>query len=82
LHQCSRKHLELRPRNQFFTGTLYNHEKYIAPQVKVPADGKYPLATSKIPLGVIVEGDMLGKIVSLKFVDHDIMNEQKFPKME
>jgi hypothetical protein len=36
------------------------------------------LATLEIPLGVIVEGNMLGNIVSLKFVDHDITDEQKF----
>jgi hypothetical protein len=32
----------------------------------------------EIPLGVIVEGDMLGEILSLKFVDHDLSDEKKF----
>jgi hypothetical protein len=57
-------------------------QKYIAPQVKVPTDGKYPLVTPEIPVGVIVEGDMLGNIVALKFAVHDITYEQKFPKLE
>jgi hypothetical protein len=54
-------------------------QKDTRPQVKVPKNGKYPLATPKIPPSVIVEGDMLGNIVALKFVDHDITDEQKFP---
>jgi hypothetical protein len=47
-------------------------------QIKVLADGKYPLETSLVPPGVIIEGDMLDKVVSLKFMDHDITDEQKF----
>jgi hypothetical protein len=45
------------------------HRDYIpprkdnTPQVKVPADGKYPLVTPPIPPSVSVEGDMLGKVV-------------------
>jgi hypothetical protein len=35
----------------------------------------------EIPPGVIVEGDMLGKVASLKFVDHAITDVQKFPEM-
>jgi hypothetical protein len=60
------------------------HRDYIPPrkdnahQVKEPTDGKYPLATPTVPPSVSVEGDMLGKVVSLKFVDHDITDEQKF----
>jgi hypothetical protein len=63
------------------------HRDYIpprkdnVPQVKVPTDGKYPLETSPVPPGVSIEGDMLGKVVSLKFVDHDITDEQKFPEL-
>jgi hypothetical protein len=34
-----------------------------------------------IPPGVSVEGDMLGKISTLKFSDHDIMDEKKFPEL-
>jgi hypothetical protein len=34
-----------------------------------------------IPEGVIVEGDMLGLIPALKYVDHDITDENKFPEL-
>jgi len=34
-----------------------------------------------IPEGVIVEGDMLGLIPTLKYVDHDITDEKKFPDL-
>jgi hypothetical protein len=34
-----------------------------------------------IPEGVIVEGDMLGLIPTLKYVDHDITDEKKFPEL-
>jgi len=52
------------------------------PQVKLTADGKYLLATLKIPPGLIVEGDMLGNIATLKFADHNSIDEKKFPEME
>jgi hypothetical protein len=39
------------------------------------------LEKSPFPLGVNVEGDMLSKFVSLKFVDHDITDENKFYEM-
>jgi hypothetical protein len=42
-------------------------------------DGKYPLVTLEIPVGLIVEGDMLRNIVSLKFSNHNITDEHKFP---
>jgi len=29
--------------------------------------------------GVNIEGEMLGKVVGLKFIDHDITDEDKFP---
>jgi hypothetical protein len=51
------------------------------PQVKIPTDGKYPLVTPPIPPSVSIEGDMLGNISSLKIVDHDIMDEKKFPQL-
>jgi hypothetical protein len=63
------------------------HRDYIPPRkdnepkVKVPTDGKYPLVTSPIPPNISVEGDMIGNVVALKFVDHDIIYQQKFPKM-
>jgi hypothetical protein len=40
--------------------------------------GKDPLAVPPVPPGMSREGDMLGKTVSLKFVDHDITDEQPF----
>jgi hypothetical protein len=64
------------------------HRDYIpprkdtVPQFRVPTDGKYPSFMLDIPPGVIIEGDMLGNIVALKFVDHEIMDEQKFLEME
>jgi hypothetical protein len=41
----------------------------------------YPLVEPLIPGGVIVEGYMLGMILALKYVDHDITNEKKFPEL-
>jgi hypothetical protein len=32
--------------------------------------------TSPVPPGVSIEGEMLGKVVFLKFMDHDITNEK------
>jgi hypothetical protein len=55
--------------------------KDTTPQVWVAANGKYPVVTPEIPLAVIVKGDKLGKVATLKFVDHDITNMQKFPDM-
>jgi hypothetical protein len=51
---------------KFSQGLYTTKKRHIAPQVRVPTDGKYPLVTPKIPPGVIVEGDMLGKIVCLE----------------
>jgi hypothetical protein len=56
-------------------------QKDNAPSVKVPANGKYPLATTTIPPGVSVEGDMLGNITTLKFVDYDITDKKNFPEL-
>jgi hypothetical protein len=39
----------------------------------------YPLVDPLIPEGIIIEGDMLGLIPTLKYVDHDITDEKKFP---
>jgi hypothetical protein len=60
------------------------HRDYIplrkdnAPQVKAPTDAKYPLATLVLPPGVSIEGEMLEKVSAVKFVDHHIIDEQKF----
>jgi len=40
------------------------------------------LVTLEIPAGIIVEGDMLGRIAALKFAKHNITDEQKFPELE
>jgi len=64
------------------------HRDYILPrkdtmpQVRVLTDRNYLLVTQEIPPGVIVEGNMLGKIISLKFANYNITDEQKFPEME
>jgi hypothetical protein len=52
-----------------------------APPVNVPANGKYPLPIAPVPDGVSSDEDMLGKISSLKFMDHDITDAQKFPEL-
>jgi hypothetical protein len=54
--------------------------KYITLLIKVPTDGKYLLVTSLVSPGVSIEGDMLGKVVGLKFKDH-IISEKKFLDM-
>jgi hypothetical protein len=41
-------------------------------------DSKYPLVTSDIPNGVIIDEDILGKVSQLKYADHDITNTTKF----
>jgi hypothetical protein len=52
-----------------------------APQINVPTNGKYPLPKSPVPPGVSIEGEMLRKVVGLKFMDHDITDEKKFPEL-
>jgi hypothetical protein len=49
-----------------------------APPIHVPTNGKYPLGTTLVPPRVSLEGEMLRKIAGLKFMDHDIIDEQKF----
>jgi hypothetical protein len=44
--------------------------------VNLQKDAKYPLAEPKIPEGLIVEGDMLGLIPTLKYANHDITDDQ------
>jgi hypothetical protein len=46
--------------------------KDTAPHVILPMDAKYLLVTPKIPPNFIIEGDMMGKVIVLKFSDHDI----------
>jgi hypothetical protein len=40
-----------------------------------------PTRGADIPKGLIVEGDMLGLIPTLKYANHDITNENKFPDL-
>jgi hypothetical protein len=49
--------------------------------IQVPTNGKYPLPIAPVPPGVRIEGEMLGNIAGLKFMDHDITDEQKFPEL-
>jgi hypothetical protein len=44
--------------------------------------GKDSLSIPSISHGVSREGYMLGNIVNLKFVDHDITNEQVFMELD
>jgi hypothetical protein len=52
-----------------------------APQINLPANAKYPVSVAPVPAGVSSDEDMLGKISNLKFMDHDIMDTQKFPEL-
>ena len=52
-----------------------------AKQVHLQKKARYPLVEPPIPEGVIVEGDMLGMIPALKYVDHEIKDEKKFPEL-
>jgi hypothetical protein len=60
------------------------HKDYVPPRkdsmppIKVLPYGKYSLETSPVPPSVSIEGDILVKVVELKFADHDITDEKKF----
>jgi hypothetical protein len=59
---------------------------YIPPRkdtnpINLSKDAKYELVEPEIPPGVIVEEDMLGLILSLKYADHDITDKKKFMKL-
>jgi len=43
--------------------------------------GKDPLVVPLVSHRMSREGDMLGNNIILKFVDHDITDEQPFPEM-
>jgi hypothetical protein len=47
----------------------------------VPSNAKYPLPIAPVPKGVRKDEDMLNKVGNLKFMDHDITDMQKFPKL-
>lgn len=44
-----------------------------APRVWVPTNHRYMIPLPKIPTEVTVEGSMLGRILELRFVDHDFI---------
>jgi hypothetical protein len=39
------------------------------------------LVMPQIPPSVIIEGDLMGKVTTLKYLDHEITNAQKFPEL-
>jgi hypothetical protein len=64
------------------------HEDYLSPRIdnvlsiNVVKNGKYMFPTSPIPLDVCIEGEMLDKVVDLKFMDHDINDEHKLLELD
>jgi hypothetical protein len=50
-------------------------------QVKLQKEVNYDMVTLVIPLGVTVEGDMLGTIGNLRYSNHDLENLNKIPKL-
>jgi hypothetical protein len=52
-----------------------------APPIHVQDNGKYSLPTTPVPPSVGSEAKMLKKIAGLKFMDHDITDEQKISKL-
>jgi hypothetical protein len=48
------------------------------PPIHVPSNGKYPVSTILVLLGVRSGGEMLKKVADLKFIDCDIVDEKKF----
>jgi hypothetical protein len=55
--------------------------KESAPHDGMPKDMKYPLVTPDIPPGVVIEGDLMGKVAALNFSNHDIIDALKFPEL-
>jgi hypothetical protein len=49
--------------------------------VHLKKEERYPLFDPLILEGVKLEWDMLGMILSLKYVDYDITNEKKSPEL-
>jgi hypothetical protein len=46
--------------------------------VTLKKDVKYPLVMLDIPYEVMIDEDMLGKVLQLKYADHDIIDTMKF----
>jgi hypothetical protein len=53
-----------------------------APQINLPANAKYPMPVAPVLVGVSSDEDMLRNISNLKFMDHDIMDTQKFLELD
>jgi hypothetical protein len=53
--------------------------KLIEKQVILQKEVKYNMVTLVIPLGVTIEGDMLGEIENMRYSDHDLGDLKKFP---
>jgi hypothetical protein len=51
------------------------------PMIHIPTNKKCLLETTTVYPGVSLEGEMLGKLAGPKFMDHDITNEKKLPKL-
>jgi hypothetical protein len=73
------------PRAEASDPSLRNFPRvYVPPRkptkklVRLPKEPKYDLITPVIPLGVSIEGDMLGAVGSLRFSNHDIEYMKKF----
>ena len=51
------------------------------PLVKLQKTPYYELVMLDIPKGFIVDEDMLGRVLQLKYAYHDITDMEKFPKL-
>lgn len=50
-----------------------------APKVQVPKKKKYNIKLPKIPMNVSVDGNMLGLIPELRYLEHDFSDYEKLP---
>jgi hypothetical protein len=74
------------PREEEADPSLVNFPRaYVLPrklttkQVILQKQVKYDMVTPVIPLGVTIEGDMLGEIESMRYSNHDLGDFKKFP---
>lgn len=51
-----------------------------ASNLKLQKKPKYTIVMSDIPLGVEIQGNLLGKISRMKYDDHDLADTKKFPQ--
>jgi hypothetical protein len=52
-----------------------------SPPINVPVNAKYPFLIAPVLTDVSREEYMLRKITNLNFMDHDIIDTQKFPEL-